>query len=276
VRYSCESLFLFADLSTRSELAESYTSGTPCGVPRSAAIDLRRPSQPQLTCGVPDQPQLTCGVPVYGSRIVHLPMRALDPRCFRCLSCPCGHSRPRIRFTFGLSASRNLLENCASPRCSFLRPSHLTTVPFVLCCEVATLSAIVFWTFAAVLAFTVFASGLLPCGNNFGRVHLLVLVSTFILRCSRPVSLHRLTVHGLANSCHVSTAVTAIRRDRLVAYHGSCEDHRSLPHPFIASMLTFRWSPARARTVFLFRVHVFRRIRSTEIPAYPRFILRRF
>jgi hypothetical protein len=38
------------------------------------------------------------------------------------------------------------------------------------------------------------------------RAHLLVLVSAFIFRCSRPDALHRLTVHGLARSCHVSTA----------------------------------------------------------------------
>jgi hypothetical protein len=38
------------------------------------------------------------------------------------------------------------------------------------------------------------------------RAHLLVLVSMFVFRRSRPAALHRLTVHGLARSCHVSTA----------------------------------------------------------------------
>jgi hypothetical protein len=38
------------------------------------------------------------------------------------------------------------------------------------------------------------------------RAHLLVLVSAFVFRRSRPDALRRLTVHGLARSCHVSTA----------------------------------------------------------------------
>ena len=38
------------------------------------------------------------------------------------------------------------------------------------------------------------------------RAHLLVLVSAFVFRRSRPDALRRLTVHGLASSCHVSTA----------------------------------------------------------------------
>jgi hypothetical protein len=37
------------------------------------------------------------------------------------------------------------------------------------------------------------------------RAHLLVLVSAFVSRRSRPDALRRLTVHGLASSCHVST-----------------------------------------------------------------------
>jgi hypothetical protein len=41
------------------------------------------------------------------------------------------------------------------------------------------------------------------------RVHLLVLVSALVFRRSRPVALHRLTVHGLASSCHVSTALSS-------------------------------------------------------------------
>jgi hypothetical protein len=41
------------------------------------------------------------------------------------------------------------------------------------------------------------------------RAHLLVLVSAFIFRCSRPDALRRLTVHGLARSCHVSTALSS-------------------------------------------------------------------
>lgn len=48
-----------------------------------------------------------------------------------------------------------------------------------------------------------------PCGAP-SRVHLLVFVSAFVFRRSRPFPLRRLTVHGLASSCHVSTAFTAI------------------------------------------------------------------
>jgi hypothetical protein len=48
-----------------------------------------------------------------------------------------------------------------------------------------------------------------PCGAP-GRVHLLVFVSAFAFRRSRPFTLRRLTVHGLASTCHVSTAFTAI------------------------------------------------------------------
>jgi len=43
-------------------------------------------------------------------------------------------------------------------------------------------------------------------GSEEERAHLLVLVSGFVFRRSRPVALRRLTVHGLARSCHVSTA----------------------------------------------------------------------
>jgi hypothetical protein len=45
-----------------------------------------------------------------------------------------------------------------------------------------------------------------PCEAKSKRVHLLVLVSAFVFRRSRPDALRRLTVHGLARSCHVSTA----------------------------------------------------------------------
>jgi hypothetical protein len=45
-----------------------------------------------------------------------------------------------------------------------------------------------------------------PCEAKKERAHLLVLVSALVFRRSRPAALHRLTVHGLARSCHVSTA----------------------------------------------------------------------
>jgi hypothetical protein len=91
-----------------------------------------------------------------------------------------------------------------------------------------------------------------PRPRALGRVHLLV-SAVLASRRSR-ATLHRLTVHGLANSCHVSTSK---RGDPL-----PFEDRAFRSHPAISPTLAFRrWcSPCRTAPRL---VPIFRRSRST-------------
>jgi hypothetical protein len=135
---------------------------------------------------------------------------------------------------------RSLLENCASPRCGSHDRARLSTVTSVFAAGwpssvtvfrrsrrarlLGACARVRLSTFA--LASTLGSrrrpflrtalGALLACSRPFapcgapGRAHLLVFVSAFVFRRSRPFPLRRLTVHGLASSCHVTTAFTAI------------------------------------------------------------------
>lgn len=136
---------------------------------------------------------------------------------------------------------RSLLENCASPRCGSHDRARLSTVTSVFAAgwplvrnRLSTITscspsrclrsrssfdvrARIHARVRTVVRSCERPSALLlacsrpfaPCGAP-GRAHLLVFVSAFVFRRSRPFPLRRLTVHGLASSCHVTTAFTAI------------------------------------------------------------------
>jgi hypothetical protein len=135
---------------------------------------------------------------------------------------------------------RSLLENCASPRCGSHDRARLSTVTSVFAagwpssvtvfrrsrrarllgaCARVRLST---FTLTSTLGsrrrpFLRTSLGGSPRVvttfrplRSSGRAHHLVFVSAFVFRRSRPFPLRRLTVHGLASSCHVTTAFTAI------------------------------------------------------------------
>jgi hypothetical protein len=135
---------------------------------------------------------------------------------------------------------RSLLENCASPRCGSHDRARLSTLTSVFAagwppsvtvfrrsrrarllgaCARVRLSTFAFTsTFGScrrpslrtALGALLRVHDLSPLAELRAALTFSWFVSAFVFRRSRPFPLRRLTVHGLASSCHVATAFTAI------------------------------------------------------------------
>lgn len=99
--------------------------GNRRGAPRAVPFRGRSRSTLSFRTGS----SLRSHIPKYaGSRSCILRCLALEPRCFRGLSCPFGHSKPRIRSTLHLAAARDPLEDHAT----LLRFPGRVAIPYAI------------------------------------------------------------------------------------------------------------------------------------------------